>query len=828
MLKNYLTVAFRNIRRNKAFSVINILGLSIGISSALIIYLIAHYDFSFDRFEPGGDRIYRVVSKGSDHGNTHYTRGVPAPLGEAIRKGLPGIEELTIFEHYDNGKVVVSPGSTDQRSFKGQDMPIVADQNYFNLVPYEWLAGSPQTALTQPGRVVLNETKARLYFPKLAFTEMVGQKVIYDDTILTTVAGVVADLGRKGNTDFTYTDFISLLTILDNKYLRDQYNWDNWQSGTSDMEVFVRLGEGIRPAAVEAGLSGLYEKYNRAEDKKNGGGTGAWLLQPLSDVHFNANYGTLNADYNNIPLADKNVLYSLILIAAFLLLLGCINFINLTTAQATQRAKEIGVRKTMGSSKGQLISQFLSETFIITLAATVLSLAIMPFLLRTFTDFIPAGVHFSASQPYVLGFGVILVCAVSLLAGFYPAIVLSSWKPVQVLKGQLYQGERGAGKVRVRQILTVFQFFIAQAFVMATLLVGKQISFLLNQDLGFHKESTLWFRTHNSADTSYSQRRYFVRELQQIPGVVQAGLCNDVPSSGNSWTTGLDYQDGKNPVHVNVEVKQGDTNYLSIFHISLLAGRMTAPAEIFKEMVINETTLHALGFQRPADALGKIVGFNGKQIPIVGVMKDFYAHPLDKAEANIKPMVFTEVDRGCRRIIVALPGAASKATWKPTIAQIEAQYKKTYPGEEFDFHFFDESINAYYSAEQQTAMLLQWAMGVTVFISCMGLLGLVIYTTRQRIKEIGVRKVLGASVTNIVAILSKDFLKLVAIAFVLAIPLVWWAFHRWIDNFAVRTEMSWWVFAASGLGMILLAFITLSIQTIRAARSNPINSLRTE
>jgi putative ABC transport system permease protein len=827
MFKSYLSVAFRNLRRNKAFSVINILGLSIGISSALVIYLIAYYDFSFDRFEPGSDRIYRVVAKTSNNGDINYNRGVAAPLGEAIRAGLSGIEETSSFRYYGVEKTTVPAGPKVQpSSFKEQANVIFADEHYFNLVPYEWLAGAPHTALAAPGQVVLDETRAKLYFPHLDYKDMIGQTIIYDDSVVTTVAGIVADLEAKGNTDFSYEEFVSLPTLLDNKYLRDQYNWDNWGSSTSDHQVFVRLGKGIRPAAVEAGLGNLRNKYSVAEDKKSGSKT-SWLLQPLEDIHFNADYGTLNADYGNTPTASKPVLYSLMLVAAFLLLLGCINFINLTTAKAVQRAKEIGIRKTMGSSKGQLIGQFLLETFVVTLAATILSMAITPLLLNKFADYIPQGLHFSPWQPYVLAFGTILVCTVSLLAGFYPAFVLSSWQPVQVLKSQAYRGEGGSGKVRVRQSLTVFQFVIAQAFVMATLLVGKQISYLLTKDLGFRKEAILGFRTPRASDTSYSRRLFFIQQLRQIPGVVKVGLGDHMPSAGYSWGTPVDYNDGKNSVQANVEVKQGDTNYLSIFHIPLLAGRTAAPSDNMKEIVISESAVHVLGLQRPQDALGKILGFNGKHVPVVGVMKDFYAHPLDDANAKM-PMVFTEADNDSRQIIVALPGTVGKASWQPTIAQISAQYKKAFPNEEFSFHFFDESLNAYYSSEQKTATLLQWAMGITVFISCMGLLGLVIYTTRQRLKEIGVRKVLGATVRNIVIILSKEFVKLVAIAFVLATPLVWWAVHRWLDNFAFRTEMSWWVFAVAGMGMALVALFTLGFQTIRAARANPVDSLRTE
>jgi putative ABC transport system permease protein len=828
MLKNYLTVALRNLFRNKIFSAINILGLSIGISSALVIYLIVHYDFSFDRFEPGGDRIYRVVAENAYQGNIGHTRGVPAPLGEAVHKELSGIEETAAFRYYNVQKTVITaprPGqsSASPSSFKAQTNVIFADGHYFNLLPYRWLAGSPGTALAEPGRVVLDQSRAALYFPGRAYKDIIGQKVLYDDTLMTTVSGIVADLDARGNTDFSFREFISLATLLDNKWLRDQFYWDQWGSTTSDHQVYVRLAKGEKTATIEAGLRRLFDKYQGASFKTSGFKQ-TYFLQPLRDIHFNSDYGVFN---NGV--VSKSVLYGLMLVAAFLLLLGCINFINLTTAQALQRAKEIGIRKTMGSSRWQLIVQFLCETFVITSLATILSLMVTPLLLKAFADFIPKDLHFSMRRPYLLGFGALLVCTVSFLAGFYPALVLSSWQPIKVLKSQVNAGSGGLRKARVRQTLTVLQFVIAQAFVMATLLVSKQISYLLSRDLGFRKEAIFSFSTPYYADTSYRQRLYFVHELQQIPGITRVSLGSDVPSSGGTWSTIIKYEDGKKKTETSVELKCGDTNYLSIFHIPLLAGRAPAPSDTIKEVVINETYMHILGFHRPQDAVGKALNINDNTIPIAGVMKDFYAHPLDDMNFKVAPMAFSEANSDSRQIIVSLPPAPEgKTGWKPVITQIESRFKKMWPGEEFQSAFFDESLAAAYGSEQRIAKLLKWATGITVFISCLGLLGLVIYTTRQRVKEIGVRKVLGASVTNIVTILSKEFVKLVLIAFVLATPLTWWALHQWLDNFAVRTDISWWVFVVSGAGMLFIAFVTLGIQTIRAAQANPVDSLRTE
>jgi putative ABC transport system permease protein len=291
MLKNYLTVALRNLLRNKVFSAINILGLSIGISSALVIYLIAHYDFSFDRFEPGGDRIYRVVNETAFQGNISHGRGVPAPLGEAIRKELSGIEELSAFRYYNVKKTVVPTARSGQPpTFKGQSQVIFADGHYFNLLPYRWLAGYPRTALTEPNSVVLDESRAKLYFPTLANKDIIGQKIIYDDTIVTTVSGIVADLDGQGNTDFSFKEFISLPTLLDNKWMRDQFNWDEWGSTASDHEVYVRLAKGVNTATVEAGLKAIFSEYMGDLYKKIRFKQ-TYLLQPLSDIHFNDDYG---------------------------------------------------------------------------------------------------------------------------------------------------------------------------------------------------------------------------------------------------------------------------------------------------------------------------------------------------------------------------------------------------------------------------------------------------------------------------------------------------------------------------------------------------------
>ncbi|HEV3325237.1 MAG TPA: ABC transporter permease, partial [Puia sp.] len=405
MLKNFFLVAIRNFRHNKLFSLINVLGLAIGISASLVIFTIVWYDFSFDRFEPGRDRIYRVVSDYNFAGNDGHTRGTQAPLAAAAKKELTGPDLVVSFRYYDAGKLSVPAPSltvgaavTKPPIFKKPEHLIFADDAYFELLPYQWLAGSPASALAEPRHVVLSESRAKLYFPALPYADIMGRTIVYDDTISARVSGVVRDLDSQYHSDFNFKEFISLSTVLTNTGLKQQFNWDSWGSTTSDQQLYVRLVKAVNPATVDARLKVLFDKY-QGEDARKNKYSWAWRLQPLNDLHFNEKYGNFNVD-----LASKPSLYGLMLVALFLLLLASINFINLATAQAAQRAKEIGVRKTLGGSRRQLMVQFLSETFLITCVAMVISVLVAPLLLKAFTDYIPQGLSFFPLQPSIVVF----------------------------------------------------------------------------------------------------------------------------------------------------------------------------------------------------------------------------------------------------------------------------------------------------------------------------------------------------------------------------------------------------------------------------------------
>ena len=814
MLKNYFTTAFRNFWRHKTFSIINVLGLSIGISASLVIFLIVHYEFSFDKFQPGKERIYRVVMEGKSDGEKNYSSAIPAPLAGAAENEITGLEQtvpLFQFQGDATAKVTITKNNpVNPDVYKKQTGIIFTNADYFELIPYEWLAGSPLTALRNPFCIVLTQGRARQYFPNVPVQDIIGQEIVYTDSIKTTVTGIVKDLNEK--TFFTSVEFISLPTIM-HTGLKDNFMMDVWNDWMAYSQAFIKLSKGNSPERAEANLNSLLQKYHKDAQKHRM----AFRLQPLNDVHFN--YGSVGQ-----RTAHKPTLYSLLAIALFLLLLGCINFINLTTANGAERTKEIGIRKTMGSSRKQLIFQFLSETFFVTVIATVLSVALTPLLLNVFSDFIPEGLQFDLpSQPYTILFLALLVIVVSLLSGFYPALILSGFRPVSVLKNQLIASDQ-TGKVWFRKTLIVSQFVIAQFFVIATLIVSKQINYTLNKDLGFKKEAILTFMAPR--DTSMNNRNVLLGKINAIPEVEMASLGYLTPSAEGPAYTKIKYNNSKEDIKANVQIRWGDTNYLRLYNIKLLAGRNVRQSDTIREFVINETYSKILGFQHPEEALNKQLDFNGKKMPIVGVMKDFHELSL---HAPIEPVVFGSFNKRSGFFHIALkPQNVKGKVWQTAISKLEKVFKQTYPEADFNYNFFDESIAKFYKTEQDTGRLLKWATALAVFISCLGLLGLVIYTTNVRRKEIGIRKVLGASVAQIVSNLSGDFIRLVIIAFVIALPIAWWASHNWLEDFVYRTSMSWWVFIASGIIMILIALLTLSIQTIRAATANPVKSLRTE
>lgn len=817
MLKNYFSIAFRNFWRNKTFSLINIFGLSIGISAALVIYLIVQYDFSFDRFHKDEKRIFRVVSNFEFSGEVFRNSGVTVPMGNALRKELSGTELVIPFYMADSDAKLTVPaaGNKENAVYKKQKNIAFVDDAYFKMIDYKWLVGSAGVSLQQPYQCVITESRARQFFPGLALATIPGKEIYLNDSVRLSVSGIVQDLQQ--HTDFNFNLFIARAT-LENTRLKPG-DWEQWDNTNSVSQLMIKLSRGTSVAAVEKGINSIFSNHHKKEPGDNS--KTVYALQPLNDIHFNTDYD--NFDQRQ---AHKPTLYGLLAVAAFLLLLGCINFINLTTAQASQRAKEIGIRKTMGSSKQQLVLQFLSETFLLTAVATLISIAITPLLLKVFADFIPEGLHFNVTgQPGILLFLAALVITVTLLSGFYPAIVLSGFNPVLVLKNQSAASSGQTRNAFLRKTLTVSQFVIAQVFIIATMLVSRQISYSLNKDLGFKKDAIVYFSV-NFRDNVPGRKLLLQEKLKAVPGIEKISLSNSPPSSSNTWSSTMKYKDGKKEIETDVQLKMIDTNFLPMYKMKLLAGGNMLYSDTGNAMIINETYAKILGFTNPQQAVGKYIEWNNKQMPIVGIAANFHQKSTHEI---IKPLALVNNLKQCRTFNIALqPQNSQGTTWKTAIAGIEKNWKEVYPADDFDYHFLDESLAKYYTAEKNISSLLLWATGLAIAISCLGLLGLVIYITHQRTKEIGIRKVIGASIGQLVTLLSKDFLKLVAIAFMIAVPIAWWGAYKWLQNFAYKTEISWWIFVSGGLVMFIMAMLVLGLRTFKAAAANPVESLRTE
>ena len=819
MYKNYLLIALRTFWRNKIFSVINVLGLAIGISAALVIYLIVSYDLGFDKFEKGAERIYRVVSDMKFPDGDFKNAGVPLPLVPAAQKELTGVETFVPVKVANRIKVAIAvAGVQAPEVYKSQTKIIYTNNNYFKLLPYQWLAGSANNSLNDPYTAVLTESRAKTYFPYDEISKDLGKVIIYNDTLKATITGIVKDL--TASTDLNFKEFISYNTLPNGQFTDEQ----QWGSVSSADQFFIRLKADVSPSLVTKQVQQLFNKHQKDAYLPN-----IFSLQPLSDIHFNASYSSFDQRLAHMP-----TLYGLLAVAAILLLLGTINFINLTTAQAVNRAKEIGIRKTMGSSKKQLLIQFFGETFLLTLTATILSVCMVPWIIKLFADFIPPEINFSMLyKPDVAVFILILLLSVTLFAGFYPAMILSKYNPVTILKNQLMAGSSNR-RTWTRKSLTVTQFVFAQAFIIVTMIVGSQIHYMLNKDLGFKKDGIITVSTPFSIDDFYSKekaakstrtREVLLHKLQSVPGVAKACIGGSSPASSGTAFQTMKFNNGKKEIETTVETKYADADYFDLYKMKLLAGRLLRRSDSLTEYVINESYARFLGFKNPADAVGKFITRDNGNIPIVGVLHDFYSQSLHN---SIKPLAFYSQYFIESDLHIALSPPTTTGAWKASIAEVEKAYKEIYPGEAFKYEFFDENIAKFYDGEQHISTLLSWATGLAIVISCMGLLGLVIYTTNQRTKEIGVRKVLGASLLQIVNLVSKDFLKLVLIAFVIAMPVGWWAGYKWLGNFAYHTNISAWLFVAAGALMVLISIITISIQTLKAASANPIKSLRTE
>jgi ABC-type antimicrobial peptide transport system permease subunit len=507
-----------------------------------------------------------------------------------------------------------------------------------------------------------------------------------------------------------------------------------------------------------------------------------------------------------------------------------INFINLSTAQSTLRGKEIGIRKTFGGSKKQIVYQFLTETLLITLGATLLAVALSPVWMYVFKKFIPEGLDIQAmNQPLLFAFLAVLIVVVTILAGLYPAFVLSKFRPVLVMKEQVVSKGKSRS-IWVRQVLTISQFVIAQVFLVMVFAIGKQIHFMLNKDLGFRKDAIVSFDIPDGYTLKKNSKKFvLLNELKKIPDIQNITISSGSPTINGYNTTSVNWHNKGNKTRFeNVHVRSVDEKYVNLFGLHLLEGKNihTDTSKKVTDILINETMLHKMGFQNPHDALGQyFLGGATDSSQVVGVVKDFTTVSLHNP---ISPTIIYADNTQWGYIMSVLLNAQKPDSWRPALNKAEKIFKNLYPNVEFSYTFYDESIKKLYETDMRISSLLKWATGLAVFISCLGLLGLVSFMANQRTKEIGIRKVLGASVVQIISLLSKSLIKLVVLASVIAFPIAWYFAHKWLEDFAFKTTLSWWIFLVSGIGMLVIALTVLCLRTIKAANANPVKSLKTE
>ena len=807
MIITYFKTAWRYMTRNKVSSVINILGLSLGITCCLIIFLITRHELNFDTFHQDKERIYRLISVRDDVPRP----GMLDPMIDPIREEITGLETAAIFYNYNTKVRIVNDQEIkffeDPRPGLDPLDIIVTDPAYFDIFQYEWLCGSP-AALNAPFMVALTADKAYRYFGDLPVDQYIGKLITYGDSLLVSVAGIVKPW--KKNTDFIFTDFISSASIPGSE-LKNRINLttDAWGLWNHTTQVFVKLFPGVETATVEAQFPAWAEKYIFSSQKVK------LLLQPLADIHVNYNLRDSYSRQAYLP-----VLYGLMAIAAFILIIAVCNFINMATAQFLHRTKEVGIRKILGGKRINLIFQLFGETLLIVLFAATLSLYLANILIDVFHSFVPPGLTLGLTRPFTWIFLVVIILCTTLLAGFYPAKVLSGGSPVSVMKGGV---RRGSTKSLLRETLIVFQFTISLILIICTLVINDQIRYILNKDLGFAQDAIIHIRFRGNG-------MVFAEKIKQFHYVEMVSVHSNPPANrGHGGTVFKGINSGEDH-EINSVLEFCDENYLSLYELQLITGRNVHPSQHMTEFVVNETFVRQLGFNDPQDAVGQMIK-SGKfsNIPdqkIVGVVSDFHLMPLYE---RIGPMAITTVGQFSRIISVKMSIAGqNKENVKNMVAEIEKTWKEINPYERFEMTFYDEAITAFYEKEHNTSRIINASMLMAIFISCMGLFGLVVFTTKQRTKEIGIRKVLGASVYQILTLLSGGFVKLVLISAMIASPIAWFLMDKWLVGFAYHVPLRWWIFVLACLFALLIALATISVQTFKVARMNPVDSIKSE
>jgi hypothetical protein len=789
MLLNYFITALRNIRRRFGFTLINVFGLALGVASCLLIFLVVRYELAYDAYHSKADRIYRV-----NHHSIDYNPGTSPAVAAAMRNDFP---ELLVTEFfYDNGMVRIGNDRFNEKHFA------FVDENVPRVFDYQWVAGDPKTALSAPDCIVLTEKMAKKYFGS---KDAMGQRINLENQWDCKVTGIIRDL--PGNTSLPLDFMVSMATIKTDLANMIKGGYFNIAGGNY---TYICLPEHYPVQRVRDRIHSFMEK-NWGKDIAD---HATLLLQPLREVHFDQKY----LDIPLSPTTSRQTYWALAGIALFIIITACINFINLATGQAATRAKEVGVRKVLGARRPQLIGQFIGETAVQVIVAMIIGVAVAALLTPLLAGWLDIAIHATELEDApVIGLLAALVVVIIPLAGLYPAFVQSAYRPVISLKGAPAQS---TGGLTLRRGLVIVQFGISQLMIIGTIIVARQMDFFQNRDLGFNKDFVVSFPINDSA-----HRQVMWQQLSATPGISAISFSSGAPSYPAQWTGYDAPQFGVTGENVT-EIKFVDEHFIRMFGITLLAGDSIVKSNIKRgdtsaNVIVNETMINTLHIQDPAKAIGQSILLGKFRCNITGVVRDFQEESKHKKR---RPCILVYLDNRFGTASVRV----NPHNMDATIAHIGKLWTAMYPDQLFEYDVLDDHIAAYYRQEQKVYTAFRIFSFIAIFIGCIGLYGLIAFATLQRTREVGIRKVLGASVPNILFLFGREFIWLILLAFVVAAPLAWLAMHSWLTNFAYRIDIGWGTFVIGAGVSFLIAGLTISYKTIAAAFANPVRSLRTE
>ena len=793
MFRNYLKSAFRNLWKRKTFSFINIMGLAVGITACFLIYLYVHFETSYDAFNKKADRIYRLVTDIKTPSDVLHWNSTSAPMVINMQKDFPEVESAVRI----SGQSFLVRKGNDKFQ---ENNTIMADSSLFNIFDFPLVYGDKNTALKEPMSIVLSQTAAKKYFGN---TNPVGQTVLLTGAAYNaTITGIMKDIPENSQ---VRADMI--VSMSSQKQIYGNSSDSAWANFS--LTSYLLLKPNTNPKTLAAKFPSFLD-FHTGKRLKDAQMSFTLFLEPLRDVYL---YSTRDDSQSG----NIHNVYIFSIIAIFILLIACINFINLTTARSTERAKEVGIRKVAGAARLQLARQFIGESIVISLCAFLISVLLCSLLLPLFNHL--AGKQVSSPffyHPFYIVSLFLVSAAIGAVAGFYPALVLSSFRPVAVLKGRFSTGTSG---ILLRKGLVIFQFTISIILIIGTVIVNTQLNYMRNQDLGFSKDQMMIIDTNGDKN-----KEAFKESLSSVPGILTTSFSSTVPGNG----TATAYSKVENKLGdmqtASLDIYFVDFDYINDYKMKVIAGRGFSKSfgtDTTQAMVINESAAKLLGYGSPQEALGKKFDQWGRTGKIIGVVKDFHYQALQQP---IRPLTMRIEPDGYQMLSIKV---ATKDL-PSTVKAIESKWNQIIPNRPFEYNFLDESFDKQYRAEDRFGNLFFYFAILAIFISCLGLLGLASYSTIQRTKEIGIRKVLGASVPYIINLLSVQFLKLVLIAFLIASPIAWLFMTKWLRDFAYRTTPAWWMFLFAGIAAIVIAFGTISFQAIKAAIANPVKSLRTE